>query len=116
LLTHHDIERASGEGQSHGIAFTPFHGRSPGAGEREHSAVEVEPNDVSSCAYLRRRLPGHYSGATCHIEYAFTGLQRYEIEESWYPRSENGGHHVTLIDLGGRFSWLHLGLAIHSET
>jgi len=90
-VTHHDIERVGGKGQSHGIAFTPFHSGSPGTGEREHIAVEVEPNDVSACAYLRRRLPGDYSGATCHIQYAFTGPQRDEIEENWYPRSKNGG-------------------------
>ena len=116
MLTHHDIERVGRKGQSHDIAFTPFHSWGQDTGEREHTAVEVEPNDVSSRAYLRRRLPGDYPGATCHIEYAFTGLQRYEIEEIWYPRSKNGGHHVTLIDLGRRFSRLHLSLAIHSEA
>jgi hypothetical protein len=116
LLTHHDIERVGGKGQSHGIAFAPFHDWSPGTGEREHIAVEVEPNDVSSGPYLRCRLAGDYSGATCHIEYAFTGLQRYEIEESWHPRSKHGGHHVTLIDFGGRFSRLHFSLVVRSET
>jgi hypothetical protein len=82
LLTHHDIECVAGKGQSHGIGFAPFHGWSLGTGEREHTAVEVESNHVSSRAYLRRRLPGDYSGTAGHIEYAFTELQRYEIEEN----------------------------------
>jgi len=112
LLTHHDIKRIGGEGQCHGIAFTPFHSWFPGTRKGKHIAVEVEPSDASSCAYLRHCLPGDYSGATCDIEYAFTGLQRHEIEESWYPRSKHGGHHVTFIDLGRRASRLHLSLAI----
>jgi len=53
--------------------------------QREHIAVGVEPDDLSSCAYPRRRLAGDYSGATCHIEYALPGFQHHEIEESWCP-------------------------------
>src|SRR6185295_10810502 len=45
LLTHHDIELAARKRQSHCIAFTPFHGWFPGTGERQHIAVEIEPDD-----------------------------------------------------------------------
>ena len=111
MLTHHDVERIRGKGQRHGIAFAPFHGWFPSTGKREHGAVEVEPNDMSSCPYVRGSLSGDHSGAAGHIEHAFTGLRRHEIEESWYPRSKHGGHHVTLINVGGRFSCGHSALA-----
>jgi hypothetical protein len=116
LLTHHDVERVRCKGQRHGIAFTPFHGWFPSTGKREHIAVEVEPDDMSSGPYLRGSLSGDCSGAAGQIEHAFTGLRRHEIEEGRYPRSKHGGHHVTLINVGGRFRWSHLGFVIHSET
>jgi hypothetical protein len=71
---------------------------------------------MSSGPYLRGSLSGDYSGAAGHIEHAFTGLRRHEIEEGRYPRSKHGGHHVTLINVGGRFRRSHLGFVIHSET
>ncbi len=83
LLTHYSVERAGSKGQSHGIAFTPFHSRAQGTGEREHIAVEVQPDDL---LHLPATPPaGRLCRATCHIEYALTGFQHHKIEKRWYP-------------------------------